>query len=87
MMMLSDILLNIKTESVLGSLEHPVDTLIFDSRQANSYSVFFASFLHYPGLLTLPGQILFAYFSYIVYTEAHKLRALTSNRNVVSSAH
>ena len=42
MMMLSDILLNIKTESVLGSLEHPVASLIFDSREANSSSVFFA---------------------------------------------
>ena len=41
-MMLSDILLNIKTESVLGSLEHPVGSLIFDSREANSSSVFFA---------------------------------------------
>ena len=42
MMMLSDILLNIKTESVLGSLEHPVGSLIFYSREANSSSVFFA---------------------------------------------
>lgn len=42
MMMLSDILLNIKTESVLGSLAHPVGSLIFDSREANSSSVFFA---------------------------------------------
>ena len=42
MMILSDILLNIKTELVLGSLAHPVESLIFDSRQANSSSVFFA---------------------------------------------
>ena len=41
-MILSDILMNIKTESVLGSLEHPVGSLIFDSRLANSSSVFFA---------------------------------------------
>lgn len=34
--------MNIKTESVLGSLEYPVESLIFDSRQANSSSVFFA---------------------------------------------
>ena len=42
MMLLSDILLNIKTESVLGSLVHPVESLIFDSRLANSSCVFFA---------------------------------------------
>jgi UDP-N-acetylmuramoyl-L-alanyl-D-glutamate--2,6-diaminopimelate ligase len=42
MMLLSDILLNVKTESVLGSLDHLVETLIFDSRHANSFSVFFA---------------------------------------------
>ena len=34
--------MNIKTESVLGSLDHPVESLIFDSREANSSSVFFA---------------------------------------------
>ena len=34
--------MNIKTESVLGSLDYPVASLIFDSREANSFSVFFA---------------------------------------------
>ena len=52
-----------------------------------SYSVFFISFLHYPGLLTIPGQILFAFFSYMVYTEAHNRHAVSSKRNFVPAAH